>query len=132
MPFRLLSIAATGAVTTAVAALWGAGTASATTDSVPFGAPASTAEAVSQTPLDEPGNCDTDHDYGVWDSRADSEYVGGTWINCGSGWDVVYIEVNNASDGPCVYVAPHSAQHMSYNPLLWGVGNHTRTWRSCA
>jgi hypothetical protein len=79
-----------------------------------------------------PGNCDTSTDIGQWDSRHDSSYVGGTWINCGNRWDYVYIEVNNASDSTCVWVAAQSALHVSYNPVFWGPGGHGRTWKRCA
>jgi hypothetical protein len=78
-----------------------------------------------------PGNCDTTVDFGVWDSRHDSSYVGGTWYNCGTTWDYVYIIVNNASDSNCVWVGAQTSLHLSYNPLFWGPGSHTRTWGRC-
>lgn len=79
-----------------------------------------------------PGNCDTTADYGIWDAEHNSGHVGGRWVNCGSTWDTVYIEVNNASDSNCVYVGPNTSLQISYNPTFWGpVGNHNRTWKRC-
>ena len=79
-----------------------------------------------------PGNCDTTIDYGVWDSRLDAEYIGGTWVNCGRTWDHVRIRVSNASDSNCVWVGPNTSKHISYNPLwFWEGRNHARSWTRC-
>jgi hypothetical protein len=93
-----------------------------------FGGVLAMSEPASAVP---PGNCDTTTDYGVFDSRNDSSYVGGTWVNCGGTWDEVYINVNNATDSNCAWVGPYTSKHLQYDPLFWGPGSHGRSFGRC-
>ncbi len=81
-------------------------------------------------PASATATCGGDH--GAFDRAHYSDYVGGTWHNCGSTWDWVKIVVNNAADSPCTGVGPRSQVHITYDPSWWSnFGSHERSWVRC-